>query len=104
MAKAGKRPSTQSTPAVAPGAAQWHRLEGVTRCTFKFRQAPATPAKKARRQYRQAPVKEVVVELWPNGVPQGLGTPTLLQILAAELDRRGIAASPDVQRRALGRR
>jgi hypothetical protein len=60
--------------------------------------------RKSKRKWRRDSVKTVVRELFSADALKNASTPALLKQLGDELDRRGIIASPDTQRRALGRR
>jgi hypothetical protein len=58
-----------------------------------------------RRHWRQDPVIAAIKEKWGSDwPPDTLSTPDAVRELVRELDRRGIKASPDTMKRAIGRR
>jgi hypothetical protein len=71
------------------------------------RQQTTTAPVSRRRRFRSDSVERVAKELWPSTdgkAPEGLSTPDALRKLGDELEHRGIPASPDTQRRVIGRR
>jgi hypothetical protein len=111
-------PSNQGAPR-PPGTYGVHIIQGDEKIVLRpapyllrlweafqagFKAALAKP-RIVRRRSAQDPIKAVIVEKWgPDWPPMTLSTPKADQMLADELDERGIKASPDSRKRAMGRR